>query len=84
MVVLAVNAWDEDKEILKQYVEQNKLNQRVLLEGGKTIERYGVPDGALPTVFWIDRAGVVMDVDVGSGDVKKLESNTRKLVSGKS
>ena len=83
-MVLAVNAWDEDKEILKQFVEQNKLNQRVLLEGGKTIEQYGVPDGTLPTVFWIDRAGIVMDVDVGSGDVKKLESNTRKLVSGKS
>ncbi len=82
-MVLAVNAWDEDKEILKQYVEQNKLNQRVLLEGGKTIEQYGVPDGIIPTVLWIDRAGVVVDVDLGSGDVKKLESNTRKLVSGK-
>ena len=83
MVVLAVNAWDEDKDILKQYVENNKFNQRVLLEGGKIIQQYGVPDGTLPTVFWIDRAGVVMDVDVGSGDVKKLESKTRNLVNGK-
>jgi len=33
--------------------------------------------------LWIDRAGVVVDVALGSGDVKKLESNTRKLVSGK-
>lgn len=83
-MVLAVNAWDEDKDILKQYVGQNKLNQRVLLDGGKTIKQYRVPDEIIPTVLWIDRAGVVVDVDPGSGDVKKLESNTRKLVSGKS
>ena len=83
-MVLAVNAWDEDKEILKQYVEQQKLNQRVLLEGGKTIKQYGVPDGMIPTILWIDRAGIVVDVDLGSADVKTLESNTKKLVNGKS
>jgi len=83
-VVLAVDAWDEDKEILKQYVEQNKLNQRVLLEGGKTIKQYGVPDELIPTVLWIDRAGIVVDVALGAGDVKTLENNTKKLVSGKS
>lgn len=79
-----MNAWDEDKEILKQYVEQNKLNQRVLLNGGETSDRYGIPDRSVPTVLWIDRSGIVLEVDPGSGDVKKLESNTGKLVRGKS
>jgi len=82
-VVLAVNAWDEDKEILKQYVEQARLNQRVLLNGGETCDRYLIPNRSIPTLFWIDRAGVVVDIDPGTGDVKTLENNTKKLVSGK-
>jgi len=84
LVVLAVNAWDEDKEILKQYVEQNKLNQRVLLNGGETCDRYGIVSRSVPTVFWVDRSGFIVDVDPGSGDVKSLENTTRKLVAGKS
>ncbi len=83
-MVLAVNAWDEDKEILKQYVEQAKLKQRILLDGGETCDRYSIPGRSVPTVFWIDRAGIVVDVDPGSGDVKKLERYTKKLVTGKS
>jgi hypothetical protein len=33
--------------------------------------------------LWIDRAGIVVDVVLGSGDVKTLENNTKKLVVGK-
>lgn len=83
-MVLAVNAWDEDKEILKQYVEQNKLNQLVLLNGGETSDRFGIPSRSVPTVLWIDRSGIVVDVDTGSGNVKTLEDNTKRLVNGKS
>lgn len=83
-MVLAINAWDEDGEILKQYVQQNKLSQRVLLNGGETSDRYGVPSRSVPTVLWIDRSGVIVDIDLGSGDVKMLEKNTKKLVTGKS
>ncbi len=82
LVVLAVNAWDEDKDILKQYVEQNKLNQRVLLNGGEVCDRYGIPDRSVPIVFWVDRSGLVVDVD--SGNVETLEGNTKKLVNSKS
>lgn len=83
-MVLAVNAWDEDKEILEQYVEQAKLSQRVLLNGGETCDLFSIPNRSIPTVFWIDRAGIVVDVDPGSGNVKTLENNTMKLVTGKS
>lgn len=79
-----MNAWDEDKEILKQYVEQNKLNQLVLLNGGETSDRFGIPSRSVPTVLWIDRSGIVVDVDTGSGNVKTLEDNTKRLVNGKS
>ena len=83
-MVLAVNAWDEEKEILKQFVEQNKLHQRFLLNGGETSDRYGIPNRSVPAVLWIDRSGVVVDIDRGASDVKTLENNTKKLVSGKS
>lgn len=82
-MVFAVNAWDEDKEILKQYVEQAKLSQRVLLNGGETCDRFSIPNRSVPTVFWIDRAGIVVEVDPGSGNAKTLENNTKKLVAGK-
>ena len=82
-MVLAVNAWDEDKEILKQYVEQAKLSQRVLLNGSETCDRFSIPSRSVPTLFWIDRDGIVADVDMGTGGVKTLENNTKKLVTGK-
>jgi hypothetical protein len=84
LVVLAVNAWNEEKDILKQYIEQNKFQQRVLLNGGSVSDRYGIPNKSVPTVFWIDRAGIVLEADLGSGNLERLERNTAKLVSQKS
>ena len=83
LVVLAVNAWDEDKEILRQYIEQNKFQQRVLLNGGEVSDRYGNPEKNVPTLVWIDRQGVVLDADLGSGNIKNLEKTTAKLVAAK-
>ena len=83
LVVLAVNAWDEDAELIKQYIEQNKYTHRVLLNGGEVSDRYGIPSRSVPTVFWIDTAGIIVDVDPGSGDAAKLESLTEKLLAKK-
>jgi len=55
-----------------------------LLNGGETSDRYGIPERSVPTVLWIDRSGVVVDVDAGSGDVGTLERNTKRLIDGKS
>jgi len=78
--VLAVNAWDEDGELIKAYFEQNKLTHRVLLDGGETSDKYGIPNRGVPTVFWINRQGIVVDVDPGSGDTEKLEEHTKRLL----
>jgi hypothetical protein len=80
LVVLAVNAWDEDPDIIKQYFEQNKLTHRVLLNGGETSDAYGIPSRSVPTVFWINPEGIIADVDPGSGDPVKLEERTRSLL----
>ncbi len=83
LVVLAVNAWDEDKEVLKQYVQQNDFKHRVLLNGSPVVERYAIPNSRVPTVFWIDRQGTVVEVELGSGNVPRLEKYTKQLVTGK-
>lgn len=83
MVVLAVNAWDEDPDIIKQYFEQNKLTHRVLLNGGETSDAYGIPSRSVPTVFWINTEGTIVNVDPGSGDPVTLEANTEKLLGSK-
>jgi len=52
----------------------------VLLNGGETSDKYGIPNRGVPTVFWIDREGIIVDVDPGSGDPAKLEALTKKLL----
>ena len=83
LVVLAVNAWDEDKGILEQYVEQAKLSQRVLLGGSQVLERYAVPEQRVPAVFWIDRSGVVKSVDLGPIGFEEMERQARELLAAK-
>lgn len=84
LVVLAVNAWDEPKEILQQYIEQNNFRQRVLLNGAEVFERYDIPRGTVPTVFWIDRGGMIVDTIVGGTNPSNLRRNTTDLINSKS
>ena len=78
--VLAVNVWDEPPREVARFVEEQKLKQRVLLYGQEVEARYAAP--AVPTLFWIDRTGVIMDVEVGYGGVKELVRKTKHLVIG--
>lgn len=52
----------------------------MLLNGGETSDAYGIPSRSVPTVFWIDREGIIVDVDPGSGDPVQLEEMTKKLL----
>jgi thiol-disulfide isomerase/thioredoxin len=84
LVVLAVNAWDEPKEILQQYIEQNNFQQRVLLDGAEVFQRYNIPSERIPTVVWIDRQGMIVDTSVGATNPDHLYRTTRALINGKS
>lgn len=80
LVVLAVNQWDEDRDSLRRFVLDKKLEQLVLLEGSSVgTGLYGVT--GVPATFWINRDGVIVDSSRsgGSGD---LEHKTAKLVAG--
>ena len=78
LIVLAVNAWDEDKSQINRYVRKEKLGQRILLDGSKVASSYGSP--GLPTLLWIDGTGIVMDVEVGFGGPASLERRTDQLL----
>ncbi len=75
-----MNDWDEDKESLAKYVADNKLQQRVLLNGrsvGKSL--YG--NLGAPSSFWINRAGVIVDSHVGFEGPEVLDQKTKKLIA---
>ena len=57
-VVLAVNGYDEPKEVVRKFAKEKNLKQKLLLMGGSVArEKYSVR--AYPTVYFIDRSGVI-------------------------
>lgn len=83
-MVLAVNAWDEDKDVVSKFVNENKLKQRVLLNGRDTFKGpYG--QKAIPVVLWVDRSGKIVrtHIDFAEKDAAALDDSTAKLVAGK-
>jgi len=79
LTVLAVNAWDESKEMVSRFATDNKLKQRILLNGSEVSRRYRVE--AVPTVLWIDPAGMITGTLVGD-DSKALKDSTERLMAG--
>ncbi|MBI4601037.1 MAG: TlpA family protein disulfide reductase [Planctomycetes bacterium] len=64
LAVIAVNAYDEDKGLVKSFVENLGLKQRVLLKGGATARQKFQVTG-FPTVFWIDHRWKIVHKEVG-------------------
>jgi len=84
LVVLAVNAWDEEKDVLVKFVSDNQLKQRVLLDGRDVVKNvYG--QKAVPVLLWIDRSGKIVrtHLDFAEPDARDMEEFTAKLVAGK-
>ena len=80
LVILAVNAWDEDKAILQKFAKDNQLRQRILLNGNGVAKEWGIT--SVPVVVWIDRDGVIRDVEAGGGGPEGLEKRTKALIAG--
>jgi hypothetical protein len=84
LVVIAVNAWDEEKEPVARFVAEKKLKHKFLMQGGDVCDRYGIPNRTIPTVLWIDREGKIVDTDTGSADPEQvLAQKTRALLARK-
>jgi len=62
--VVAVNAYDEQQDVVASYVEQAKLQHPIVLMGRQVArQKYFV--GAYPTTFWVDSQGIIIDYVVG-------------------
>ncbi len=79
LAVLAVNAWNDDKQDIHRFVKRGKLKQRMLLDGASVAEMYKVT--SVPTTLWIDRKGIIVDTEIGFEGVKTLRKETARLLA---
>jgi len=81
LVILAVNAWDESKKTVAEFVKKNSLTQTILLDGNSLREQYRVK--SIPMLFFIDREGIVQDVQCGFRGEASLHRKTQALLRGR-
>lgn len=81
LVVLAVNAWDEDEGTVRRFVKSKHLTHTVLLMGERVFKtRYG--GGGVPHAFLVDRKGVLSSSHPGfrPGDETELGKLIERLL----
>ena len=85
LTVLAVNAWDEERDVITKFAREGNLKQRILLNGRKVYEETYGPKRGVPTVFWIDRGGKIVHthLDYEEKHAKVLDQYTAELVANK-
>lgn len=79
-----MNGWDESKEKVQKFVDQEKLVQKVLLMGGKIADKvYRVTN--YPTSFWINHEGRIVGREVGFNPetFSKMEKHVEQLLAAK-
>lgn len=80
LVVLSINQWDESKEEVAKFVADKKLKHRVLLNGGSVgADLYHIE--GVPTCFWIDRSGVVVDALMDFEGPGVLDKKTKETLA---
>jgi thiol-disulfide isomerase/thioredoxin len=73
---------DEEKELIKGFVERNGLKYpAAIAAGGEVFDKYGV--SGIPTMVFIDKAGNIYDIKVGSGDEAAITAKIKKLLAEK-
>jgi cytochrome c biogenesis protein CcmG/thiol:disulfide interchange protein DsbE len=79
LVVIGVAMDDDGWKAVKPFVEQMKMNYRVVLGNDHTADLYGGIE-ALPTTVLIDRDGKVSSRHVGLAGKKEFEDAIEKLL----
>ncbi len=73
---------DEERTLIKGYVERNGLTYPVAIAAtGEAFERYGV--SGIPTMVFIDKAGNIYDIKVGSGNEAEITKKIKLLLAAK-
>src|SRR4029450_7106246 len=80
--VIAVNAYDEEKPVVSQFVSKEKLKQIVLLKGSGGARTQDAGRN-FPTTVWIDAEGKIVRREMGFDPslFRGMELMARKLVA---
>jgi len=80
--VLGLSMDDDGWKSVKPYVEQKKINYRVMIATEELANLYGGVD-SLPTTFMIDRAGRIAATHEGLVSKSEYETEIQDLLNGK-
>ncbi len=73
---------DEERILIQGFVERWKLTYPIAIsDKGEDFDDYGV--SGIPTMVFIDKAGNVYDIKVGSGDEAAITAKIKKLLAEK-
>ena len=72
---------DDPKEVVK-FAAQNSINYPILIGEEKVAAQYGGID-YLPTTFYIDRNGIVLDRVFGQAGRDEIEQNIQRAIASK-
>jgi len=73
-------AWTKDKAAVAKFVDQEKINYPILVDGDSLSQEYGGLD-AMPTSFFVDRKGTVVAAQMGLTSESDIESNIQKALA---
>jgi thiol-disulfide isomerase/thioredoxin len=75
-------AADEERALIQGFVERWKLTYPIAIsDKGEDFDDYGV--SGIPTMVFIDKAGNVYDIKVGSGDEAEITKKIKLLLAAK-
>ena len=72
--------WAKDKAAVAKFVDQEKINYPILVDGDSLSQEYGGLD-AMPTSFFVDRKGTVVAAQMGLTSESDIESNIQKALA---
>lgn len=78
--IVGVSMDDGDQKDVEKFAAENSINYPVLLGKEKVAEQYGGIE-YLPTTFYIDRNGVVMDRVFGQAGRDDIEQNIKRAIA---
>jgi peroxiredoxin len=80
--VVGVSMDDGDQNDVEKFAAENSINYPILFGQEKVAEQYGGID-YLPTTFYIDRNGVVMERVFGQPERAEIEQNVKRAIASK-
>jgi cytochrome c biogenesis protein CcmG/thiol:disulfide interchange protein DsbE len=82
LVILGISTDRDGKEVVKKFVDKNKVNYPILLYNMEVIRAYGGITG-IPTTFIVNQMGEIVNKFVGFPGDEAFENEIKKWLPGK-